>query len=144
MTTTMSTSEISGFEVQLSGNLTSRWFISAGYTNLDAHASDGDRLKETPEDVFSIWNNFTVSDRLALNLGIINQGESYIKEGGTQKLPEYTRVDAGASYALSENTSIQLNIENLTDELYFPHAHGDHQASVGAPINAMLSITSKF
>ncbi|MDA7790460.1 TonB-dependent siderophore receptor [Opitutales bacterium] len=144
MTSTMSTSEISGFEVQLSGNLTSRWFISAGYTNLDAHASDGDRLKETPEDVFSIWNNFTVSDRLALNLGIINQGESYIKEGGTQKLPEYTRVDAGASYALSENTSIQLNIENLTDELYFPHAHGDHQASVGAPINAMLSITSKF
>ncbi|MDA8806358.1 TonB-dependent siderophore receptor [Opitutales bacterium] len=144
MTTTISTSEISGFEVQLSGNLTSRWFISAGYTNLDAHASDGDRLKETPEDVFSIWNNFTVSDRLALNLGIINQGESYIKEGGTQKLPEYTRVDAGASYALSENTSIQLNIENLTDELYFPHAHGDHQASVGAPINAMLSITSKF
>ena len=144
MTTTMSTSEISGFEVQLSGNLTSRWFISAGYTNLDAHASDGDRLKETPEDVFSIWNNFTVSDRLALNLGIINQGESYIKEGGTQKLPEYTRVDAGASYALSENTSIQLNIENLTDELYFPHAHGADQASVGAPINAMLSITSKF
>lgn len=144
LTTTMSTSEISGFEVQLSGNLTSRWFISAGYTNLDAHASDGDRLKETPEDVFSIWNNFTVSDRLALNIGIINQGESYIKEGGTQKLPEYTRVDAGASYALSKNTSIQLNIENLTDELYFPHAHGDHQASVGAPINAMLSITSKF
>ena len=144
MTSTMSTSEISGFEVQLSGNLTSRWFISAGYTNLDAHASDGDRLKETPEDVFSIWNNFTVSDRLALNLGIINQGESYIKEGGTQKLPEYTRVDAGASYALSENTSIQLNIENLTDELYFPHAHGADQASVGAPINAMLSITSKF
>jgi catecholate siderophore receptor len=144
LTTTMSTSEISGFEFQLSGNLTSKWFISAGYTNLDAHASDGDRLKETPENVFSIWNNFTVSDRLALNLGIINQGESYIKEGGTQKLPEYTRVDAGASYALSENTSIQLNIENLTDELYFPHAHGNHQASVGAPINAMLSITSKF
>jgi catecholate siderophore receptor len=144
LTTTMSTSEISGFEFQLSGNLTSKWFISAGYTNLDAHASDGDRLKETPENVFSIWNNFTVSDRLALNLGIINQGESYIKEGGTQKLPEYTRVDAGASYALSENTSIQLNIENLTDELYFPHAHGDHQASVVAPINAMLSITSKF
>ena len=144
LTTTMSTSEISGFEVQLSGNLTSRWFISAGYTNLDAHASGGDRLRETPENVFSIWNNFTMSDRLALNLGIINQGESYIKEGGTQKLPDYTRLDAGASYALSENTSIQLNIENLTDELYFPHAHGNHQASVGAPINAMLSITSKF
>ena len=88
LTTTMSTSEISGLEFQISGNLISRWFISAGYTNLDAHASNGDRLKETPENVFSIWNNFTVSDRLALNLGIINQGESHIKEGGTQKLPK--------------------------------------------------------
>jgi len=144
LTTTMSTSEISGIEFQLSGNLTSRWFISAGYTNLDAHDSEGKRLKETPEDVFSIWNNFLVSDRLAVNLGIINQGESHITNGSTEKLPSYTRVDAGASYALSENTSIQLNIENLTDELYFPHAHGADQASVGAPINAMLSITSKF
>ena len=144
LTTTMSTSEISGLEFQLSGNLTSRWFISAGYTNLDAHDSEGKRLKETPEDVFSIWNNFQVSDRLAANLGIINQGESHITNGSTEILPSYTRVDAGVSYALSENTSIQLNIENLTDELYFPHAHGDHQASVGAPINAMLSVTSKF
>jgi catecholate siderophore receptor len=144
LTTTMSTSEISGFEFQLSGNLTSKWFINVGYTNLDAHDSEGKRLKETPEDVFSIWNNFLVSDRLAVNLGIINQDESHITNGSDEKLPSYTRVDAGASYALSENTSIQLNIENLTDELYFPHAHGDHQASVGAPINAMFSITSKF
>jgi catecholate siderophore receptor len=59
-------------------------------------------------------------------------------------LPEFTRVDAGASYLLTENTRIQLNVENLTDELYFPHAHGTHQASVAAPINAMLSITSSF
>ena len=92
---------------------------------------------ETPEVMFSLSGITSLCQiNLALNLGIINQGESYIKEGGTQKLPDYTRVDAGASYALSENTSIQLNIENLTDELYFPHAHGDHQASVGAPINA--------
>ena len=144
LTTSMVNSEISGYELQLSGYLTERWFISAGYTNLDAHDSEGKRLKETPEDVFSIWNNFLVSDRLAVNLGIINQGESHITNGSKEILPSYTRVDAGASYALSENTSILLNIENLTDELYFPHAHGDHQASVGAPINAMLSITSKF
>ena len=60
-----------------------------------------------------------------------------------EKLPEYTGVDA-ASYMLTDSTRIGLNIENLTDELYFPHSHGTHQASVGAPINAMLSITSSF
>ena len=39
---------------------------------------------------------------------------------------------------------IQLNIENATDELYFPNAHSTHQASVGAPINVRLSINTTF
>ena len=85
-----------------------------------------------------------MNDRLALSLGILHQGESHITNGSTAMLPDYTRVDVGASYLLSENTRVQLNVENLTDELYFPHSHGTHQASVGAPINAMLSVTSSF
>jgi len=136
--------EITGFELQLVGNITDNWFVSAGYTNLDAEYSNGNRMQETPEDVFSLWNSFVVTDRLALNLGIINQGESVIKKNNDQVLPEYTRVDAGATYLLSENTRVQLNVENLFDELYFPHSHSTHQASVGAPINATFGITSSF
>ena len=144
MTSSMVKSDISGFELQLIGSLTDQWFLSAGYTNLDAKANDGDPLREAPENMFSIWNNYTVSDRLALNLGVIYQDETVIKTGSSAILPEYTRVDVGANYALTENTIVGLNIENLTDELYFPHSHSTHQASVGAPINAMLSITSRF
>ena len=79
-----------------------------------------------------------------VNLGIIYQDESLSKTGNVATLPDYTRVDVGASYILSENTSVQMNIENLTDELYFPHSHSVHQASVGAPINATFGITSSF
>ena len=142
-TTTMETSDISGFELALIGTLTDNWFLSAAYTNLDAE-TDGTRLRETPESVFSIFNNYLVNDRLALSLGILHQDESHITNGSTAMLPDYTRVDVGASYLLSENTRVQLNVENVTDEVYVPHAHGTHQASVGAPINAMLSITSSF
>ena len=144
MTSSMVKSDISGFELQLIGSLTDQWFLSAGYTNLDAKANDGDPLREAPENMFSIWNNYTVSDRLALNLGVIYQDETVIKTGSSAILPDYTRVDVGANYALTENTIVGLKIENLTDELYFPHSHSTHQASVGAPINAMLSITSRF
>lgn len=143
-TYTISEQEITGFELQLFGTITDKWFISAGYTDTDAKNSDGDILREVPESVFSIWNNYLVTDKLAINLGVINQGESHIKDGSAQKLPSFTRVDAGANYALTENTTLGLNVENLTDELYFPHSHSTHQASVGAPINAMLSITSSF
>ena len=144
MTSSMVKSDISGFELQLIGPMTEQWFLSAGYTSLDAKANGGNPLREAPENMFSIWNNYSVSDRLALNLGVIYQDESVIKTGSSAILPEYARVDVGANYALTENTTLGLNIENLTDELYFPHAHSTHQASVGAPINAMLSVTSSF
>jgi catecholate siderophore receptor len=143
-------SETTGFEFELSGSLTEKWFISAGYTNLDAENVNGDRLRESPENMFSIWNKYLISDRLALNMGIIYQDESLMrqpKSDGTtynQKLPDYTRLDVGATYALTDNTRLQVNIENLTDEVYFPNSHSTHQASVGAPVNATFGITSSF
>ena len=143
-------SETTGFEFELSGSLTEKWFISAGYTNLDAENVNGDRLRESPENMFSIWNKYLISDRLALNMGIIYQDESLMrqpKSDGTtynQKLPDYTRLDVGATYVLTDNTRLQVNIENITDELYFPNSHSTHQASVGAPVNATFGITSSF
>ena len=137
-------SETTGFELQLQGSLSDKWFISAGFTELDAESSTGTRLREAPETMFSIWNNYVITDNLAVNLGIIHQGESQIGSSSLPILPDFTRVDAGANYALTDNTTLGLNIENLTDELYFPHSHSTHQASVGAPINATFSITSSF
>jgi catecholate siderophore receptor len=140
----MVTSEVTGFELQLLGSLTDKWFLSAAYTDLDAQNSSGSRLRESPESMFSLWNNYLVSDRLAVNLGIIYQDESLTNTGGTSTLPDYTRVDVGASYGLTDNTRVRLHVENLFDEVYFPHSHSKHQASVGAPIHATFGITSSF
>ena len=137
-------SDVSGFELQLLGALTDKWYLSAGYTSLDAESSSGGRLREAPEDMFSIWNNYLLSDRLAVNLGVIYQGESQIGSSATPILPDYTRVDVGATYLLTDNTRLQVNIENITDELYYPNSHSTHQASVGAPVNATFGITSSF
>lgn len=143
-TSYMEKSDTTGYEIQLQGLLTENWFMSAGYTSLDAQDETGSRLREAPEDMFSIWNNFMISDRLSANLGVIYQGESQIGSSSTPVLPDYTRVDVGAVFALSENTLLQVNIENLTDELYFPTSHSTHQATVGAPVHATFGITSSF
>ena len=137
-------SETTGFELQVQGWLSEKWFITAGYASLDAQDKSGSRLRESPESMFSIWNNYVVNDRTGVSLGIVNQGDSLIKTGSTAELPSYTRLDAGVYYNLTDNTRIQLNVENLTDELYFPHSHSTHQASVGASRNALLSISSSF
>ena len=137
-------SETTGFEVQLQGSLTDNWFISAGYASLDAEDPDGDRVREAPENMLSVWNNYTVTDRFAVNLGVVYQDDSQIGSGTSPILPAYTRVDVGATMLVTDNTTIQLNVENVTDELYFPHSHSTHQASVGAPVHATFGITSSF
>ncbi len=142
-------SEIDGFEIQLQGQLSNRWFVSAGYSNLDGEQVDrsgpsGLRPRELPEHMFSLWNTYQVTDQFGLGLGVSYQDESFINNGNSAVLPSYTRVDAAAYYDLSANTRVQLNIENLTDELYFPNSHSTHQATVGEPLNARLTVTARF
>ncbi len=136
---------VDGFELQLQGQVMSRWFISAGYSYLDGEQADGvSRPRELPENMFSVWNSFQVTNLLTLGLGLTYQDESFINNSNSAVLPSYTRIDAAAYYDVSDTLRVQLNIENLTDELYFPNAHSTHQATVGAPLNARLSFMGRF
>ncbi|MEO1661573.1 MAG: TonB-dependent siderophore receptor [Pseudomonadota bacterium] len=136
--------KVDGFEVQLQGELTDYWFISAGYSNLSGETSAGAEPRELPEQTFSIWNNFEVNEKLGFGIGATYQDEALIRDGSTLTLPSFTRVDAAAYYDFSDDLRIQLNVENLTDEVYFPTSHSTHQATVGAPLNAKVKISGKF
>lgn len=142
-------SEITGFELQVQGQFSDRWFVSAGYSYLDGEIVErtgptGRRPQELPENMFSLWNTYQLTDAFGIGLGVTYQDESFINASNTAVLPSYTRVDAAAFYDISDDLRVQLNIENLTDELYFPNAHATHQASVGAPLNARISIRGRF
>ena len=138
-------SDVSGFELQFQGSLTDKWYITANYSNLDGENADGVELRELPENTLSVWTTYQVNDLFGFGLGATYQDESYILTAeNSPVLPSYTRVDASAYYDLSDKMRLQLNIENLTDTLYFPNAHSRHQATVGAPINARLSLIGSF
>lgn len=142
--------QIQGFEVQLQGAVTDRWFVSAGYSYLDGEQVDatgagiGLRPRELPENMFSIWNNFQVTEKFGLGAGLIYQDESFVNNGNTAVLPSYVRVDAVAYYNVSDKLRVQVNLENLTDELYFPNSHSTHQVTVGEPINARFTVSGRF
>ncbi|MEO9636147.1 MAG: TonB-dependent siderophore receptor [Parasphingorhabdus sp.] len=142
-------SDIRGFELQLRGQVTDNWFVSAGYSYLSGEQVDragatGLRPRELPENTFSIWNSIQISDRIGFGLGLTHQDETFVNNGNTAILPAYTRIDASAHFDVSENLRLQVNIENLTDTLYFPSSHSTHQTTVGAPLNARFSITGRF
>jgi len=60
------------------------------------------------------------------------------------RLPGFTRVDAAAFYEVSDGVEVQLNIENLFDADYFPDAHNNANISTGAPLNARLTLSTRF
>ena len=99
---------------------------------------------ELPENTFSVWTRYQVNDVFGFGVGATYQDKSFIDSGNTAVLPSYTRVDVSAYYDISEDLRVQLNVENLTDELYFPNAHSTHQASVGAPLHAALTLVGSF
>ena len=142
-------SEIEGYEIQLQGQITDNWFISASYGNLDGeqvdqNGSTGLRPRELPEHMASIWSTYRLTEKWGFGIGANYQDESYINNSNSAMLPSYTRVDMALYYDLTDKIRVQLNIENLTDELYFPNAHSDHQVTVGESRNARLSVSGEF
>ncbi len=142
-------SEISGYEIQLRGNITDEWAVTTNYSNLDGEIVDrngptGRTPRELPETTFSIWSTYQVNDVFGIGAGLTYQDESFINNGNSATLPSYTRYDVAAYYDISDDMRVQLNIENLTNELYFPNSHSTHQATVAPPINARLSLIGEF
>ena len=135
------------FEAQLSGDLTDRWSITTGYSYLDGEVeradgsgNDGNETRQTPEQMFSVWNNIQISERLSIGVGATYQDSFFVREDNSVEVPSFTRFDAAAFYRLNDRTRLQLNIENLTDEEYFPDAHNDN-ISTGRPLNARFTVS---
>ena len=136
--------EISGLELQLDGEVTDKFYLRAGYSYLQGETADGVAPRELPENTLSLWGAYQLTDRFGFGLGATSQSETLISDGGSQTLPSYTRVDAAAYYDWSDQFRLQLNIENLTDETYFPSAHSTHQVTVGNPMTFDISARVKF
>jgi catecholate siderophore receptor len=143
-------SNTQGFEVQLQGDLTDRWAINAGYTYVDGAVEfpgstlDQNRTRQTPNNTFSIWNQYQISDKFSVGAGAAVQDSFFVREDNSVEVPGYTRFDAAAFYDVTDGLRVQLNIENALDIDYFPDAHSNDNITVGAPINARLTVRSTF
>ncbi|WP_379920460.1 TonB-dependent receptor [Erythrobacter sp. R86502] len=142
-------SKIRGFEAQLQGQVLDNWFLTAGYAYLDGAQQGrtgptGRRLRELPEHSFSIWNNFQATDQLGFGLGLTAQDESFADNANFATLPAYARVDMAVFYDVNPDLRVQINVENLLDELYFPTAHSADELTVAPPLNARITLSARF
>ena len=140
-----------GVELQAIGNVTDFWSVTAGYSYLDGEVeradgsgTDGNVTRQTPENMLSVWNNFRVSEKLSLAFGATYQDSFFVREDNATEVPSFVRVDAGAFYTVNDALRIQLNVENLLDEEYFPDAHSNDNITTGEPLNARLTAVFSF
>ena len=137
--------QVDGTEIELKGQVSDNLSLIAGFTSLDGETSSGGEPREVPDHMLSLFALYEVNEKFGVGFGFTQQGESNIGNNNPDRvLPEYTRIDASAYYNFSDDLNIRLNIENFGDEVYFPHSHSSHQATVGEPFNARVSITRRF
>ncbi|KFI06806.1 TonB-dependent siderophore receptor [Massilia sp. BSC265] len=158
--------EMKGVEFGLSGRITNAWTVFGGYTYLDGIIADngyvnanagttaaprwipspfnGNAFPTTPKHSASLWTTYAVSRALTIGGGANFVDRQFANVNNTKYSPAYTRFDAMATYTLSPNVSFQLNIQNLTDKLYFDRVSSPHYAGVGPGRSATLMANLKF
>jgi catecholate siderophore receptor len=105
--------------------------------------TDGDELAFTPNVSATLWTTYDVTDELTLGGGFQYVGESWvgrpddarrlIPNGKYGKLPEYFLVNLMASYELTENVDLHLNVDNVFDELHAVSMNWSAQRALLAP-----------
>ena len=136
---------VEGFELELKGQVNDNLNVAFSYSNIDGETSSGGQPKEIPESTYSIWTTYDVNPKFGWALGVMHQGESAVKDNKPDLLlPAYTRVDAAVYYTIADDLKLQLNLENLLDEVYFPHSHSTHQVAVGESRNVRFSLRKDF
>ena len=73
-------------------------------------------MPNTPKNSFSLWTTYDITSKLTIGGGAFYVDEVYGDVGNTVYVPSYTRYDAMASYKLTKNVDLQLNVQNLTDK----------------------------
>ena len=133
---------VDGIEIELAGRISDQLELTMSYADFEGDTVS--QNKEIPDYQFSAFANYQVNDKFGIGFGVTSQGDQQIGTSATPYLPSFTRVDVAAYYQIADDLMLQMNIENLTDETYFPHSHSTHQASVGEEVNANFSIRRTF
>lgn len=144
---------VDGIELSASGKITDKWQVFAGYSYLDAKqqdggplnkATDGNKLPNTPRNSASLWTTYAITPKLTVGGGAFYVDDVFGNVANTTYVPSYTRYDAMASYKLSKNVDLQLNVQNLTDKTYYDKAFSTHFANQAPGRTALLTTNFHF
>ena len=155
-------SQVDGVALGAAGVIGTKWSVFANYTYLDSEVvqavSDqlllggtidilaGDPLPNTPKHSASVWTTFRVSDAFSLGYGVTYQGEYTFARANTAAdlyfTPDHLVHRAMATYEFNDQLALQVNIDNVTDEVYFERVRNNATSGWATPGAARTGVVS--
>jgi catecholate siderophore receptor len=128
---------VQGVEFGVAGRFLPRWNLFAGYTYLDSELlkaldapgavpTQGNELANTPKHSMNFWTTYDIGERWQVGTGVTYGGERFSNVQNTNVVPDYVFWDATVAYQLNKNMQLRLNVQNITDELYYTNVHPQH------------------
>ena len=141
--------ESTGFELEVIGQISDIWKLSAGYSQFKAEDAKGAEVNtDHPRKKLNIFTTLDMAQLLSgleIGGGLSWEGSQY-SGVGAKKLTQdaFSLVNLMARYHVSEQFSVQLNVDNLFDETYFSQIGFFEQYGYGSPRNFSLGLTYNF
>lgn len=117
---------VKGLELSIDGHLTEIWELTAGYTHLDDKitlSSDplsvGKLAPNTPHDAFNLWSSVELTAAWEFGGGLTAVSHRFADADNSAAVPAYVVFNAMTSCQFSDHLTLQLNLNNVADKLYY-------------------------
>jgi outer membrane receptor for ferric coprogen and ferric-rhodotorulic acid len=158
--------ESKGIELEANGRLTENWTLNAGYAfNKNKYKRDASRTNEgqsaqpvIPKHSFKLFTNYSITDGSLEGLSL-GGGVNWLSatEGGLAanrvangiatlvQQDAYAVFSLRAGYKLTETISINANLENALDKVYYARINATGRGNFyGAPRNFFVSLRAAY
>lgn len=147
-----------GIELDFSLEPLEGLYIKGGYSYTDARirgydvdslqvVAVGNKLRFAPTHSANLWVSYEIQkntfDGLGVGIGMNYVGENYTNSENTFELPAYTTLD-GTIYYQAKRVKIGVNVNNITNQLYYTDAIYSNQFYPGQGRNFKISLGFKL
>ncbi|AUF95929.1 TonB-dependent siderophore receptor [Pseudomonas sp. 02C 26] len=146
-----------GVELELSGEVAQGLNVMGGYTFVESHDGDKDRVATNqPQHMFKVATNYRLPgdwNKVTVGGNVYWQSSTYFQPGNwystndpTAKFEQkpYTLVGLVAGYDFTEDFKGTVNVNNLFDKHYYSGIGNYDTVYWGAPRNVMFNVKYSF
>lgn len=151
---------VQGVELGVVGQITRNWSVIGGIATMDAEIIEGAGTTLTgtgtrwsPDLSATLWSTYKLNDKFSFGGGVRYMGEQKrviapnqtAPSTNAQAIDSYVVADAVASYKVSKNVTLQLNVYNLFDKFHVVSLNnGGSRINLGVERSAQLTANIGF